>query len=145
MVQDFYSSEQFMVSMMARASGDFGALSEIMALPRYRNGVLSQRIGTRYEGTMDDSALRNVVMGANWYKFSQDENLKNALVGTGDRTIVFSDPYDRTLGSGMRSQNRRTYDDPATWPEDEDGDRAQNILGEALMQIRTRLRLLETS
>ncbi len=143
-VQEFNSSEQFMVAMMARTSRDFDTLSEIMDLPSYRNGVLAHRIGAMYEGTMDDSALEKVVMGGNWYKFSQDEDLKNALIGTGDRTIVFSDPYDRTLGSGMRSQNRRTYDDPSTWPRDEDGGRALNILGEALMQIRSRLVLLET-
>lgn len=71
-----------------------------------------------------------VVTEANYYKFSQDEELKAVLLGTGDRVLVEASPEDRIWGIGFDAEH-------AEGREDEWG---ENRLGKALMEVRRRLR-----
>lgn len=53
---------------------------------------------------------------------------------TGDRILVEANPYDRIWGIGM-SKYQSGIQDPGNW-------RGLNLLGFALMQVRTMLRSL---
>lgn len=64
--REFHTSEQFMVAIVAKTNRNSDTLSDVMGLAQHQNGVLSQRIGTRYEGTMGTEAMRDVVIAANW-------------------------------------------------------------------------------
>lgn len=67
-------------------------------------------------------------------KFSQIPEYKEWLLGTGDLIIVEASPYDVIWGIGLEENDPRA-EDPATWPAG-----VLNLLGKALMRVRTKLR-----
>jgi len=68
----------------------------------------------------------------NLAKFSQNDHLKAALLGTGTRTMVEASPSDRIWGIGLHERKARGRA-PATWP-------GQNLLGQVLDCVRETLR-----
>ena len=66
------------------------------------------------------------------YKFSQDSNLNQLLLSTGDRYIIESTPWDTVWGSGL---DIKSYD-----AVDETMFKGKNLLGQALMEVRDELR-----
>ena len=64
-------------------------------------------------------------------KFSIPE-FKKQLLATGDRMLVEASPYDRIWGVGLSEDDSRIHD-PKQW-------RGQNLLGQALMEVRDKLR-----
>lgn len=71
-----------------------------------------------------------VVEEGNLRKFGQREELRDVLLGTGDRILVEASPDDKIWGIGFKS-------DEAEGREDEWGN---NGLGKALMKARDKLR-----
>lgn len=65
-------------------------------------------------------------------KFSQNEELGRLLLSTDDALIVYCDPFDTVLGSGMLSVLPGS-DDPEKW-------KGENLLGFSLMAVREKLR-----
>jgi ribA/ribD-fused uncharacterized protein len=61
-------------------------------------------------------------------KFSQNQNLKDYLVATGDAILVEAAPRDRLWGIGM-GENNPDIADQNKW-------NGRNLLGKALMQVR---------
>ncbi len=74
-----------------------------------------------------------IVKQGNIHKFSQNEELKEFLLNTGDRVLVEASPYDRIWGIGMSQSNDKSKH-PPQW-------RGQNLLGFALMEARDFLKL----
>lgn len=70
-------------------------------------------------------------------KFSQSEECKEVLLGTGNKILVESAPRDRIWGIGMGKSNPKRLD-PNCW-------RGESLLGEALMIARERLRSATSS
>lgn len=71
-----------------------------------------------------------IVVQGNYYKFTQNPDLKAQLLETGDRELVEASPLDRIWGVGFGAKNvpaRR-----AKW--------GLNLLGKALMEVRDRIR-----
>lgn len=60
------------------------------------------------------------------------EKLKDKLLATGSRTLVEASPYDKIWGIGMHE------DDAGI--EDESNWQGMNLLGKALMEVRTKLK-----
>jgi ribA/ribD-fused uncharacterized protein len=65
-------------------------------------------------------------------KFGADPALRGYLLGTGDRVLVEASPIDSIWGIGL-SRDDPDAADPARW-------RGLNLLGQALMQVRSALR-----
>ena len=61
-------------------------------------------------------------------KFSQSDELKELLLGTGDYTLAEFAKRDRIYGIGMDDSDYYRFD-PTKWY-------GQNLLGKALMQVR---------
>ncbi|MCT4595465.1 MAG: NADAR domain-containing protein [Anaeromicrobium sp.] len=68
----------------------------------------------------------------NYYKFAQDSHLRQALLSTGDKAIVYANPNDRTWGIGS-SIEEANINNPFKWKGD-------NLLGYALMEVRDEIR-----
>jgi len=73
-----------------------------------------------------------IVVAAGTAKFGQHPELRDYLLGTGDRVLVEASPTDRVWGIGLAADDERAAD-PATW-------RGLNLLGFALMAARDALR-----
>ena len=79
----------------------------------------------------DAHGFEAVVVG-NVAKFSQDSDLREFLLGTGDMVLVEASPHDKVWGIGLRREDKEAKD-PNKW-------RGTNLLGFALMEARQRIR-----
>ena len=73
-----------------------------------------------------------IVRSGSVHKFGQHAELRDYLLGTGDRVLVEASPLDRVWGIGLAADDERAQD-PARW-------RGLNLLGFALMEAREELR-----
>lgn len=70
-----------------------------------------------------------IVAEGSYLKFSQNEDLKEKLLATGNRELVEASPSDRIWGVGFAA--RYASDNRSVW--------GLNLLGKALMETRERL------
>jgi len=87
--------------------------------------ALGRRISPFDEKTWVDSREEIVYLG-NLYKFGQGEELKKALLGTGDLILVEASPRDRIWGIGFGEG--RAMSEKERW--------GLNLLGKALVRVR---------
>jgi len=73
-----------------------------------------------------------LVVRGNVAKFSQNAELAEFLLGTGDRVLIEAAPVDTVWGTGLAANDERAPS-PDLWP-------GLNLLGFALMEVRGRLR-----
>ena len=125
-------AEQFMMAEKARLFGDTATLARILATASPREQKALGRKVTPFDASRWDAACREVVYRGNVAKFTQNADLRDLLLATGDDTIVEASPLDRVWGIGLAEDDPRASD-PSQW-------RGKNWLGEALMQVRATLR-----
>lgn len=84
----------------------------------------------------DDAAWSCVRLGfmtlVNLWKYQQNPEWAATLLATGDRTIVEASPVDLVWGVGLSEKDPLILDE-ANW-------RGENLLGQALMTVRSLLR-----
>ena len=73
----------------------------------------------------------DVVIQGNRLKFTQNQDLKELLLDTGKRILAEASPYDRVWGIGL-SENDPDSENQEQW-------RGKNLLGKALMIVRSEL------
>ena len=73
----------------------------------------------------------DIVIDGNYAKFTQNDELKNALLNTGDNVLAEASPYDTIWGIGMSSTDPSAKN-PQQW-------KGLNLLGKALMIVRGHL------
>jgi ribA/ribD-fused uncharacterized protein len=94
-----------------------------------------KRLGRRVKNFVDtiwDDHKFEIVYQGNLLKFSQNEELKQVLLGTGNKIIVEASPRDKIWGIGLSREAAQKID-PSEWP-------GQNLLGQVLMRCRKELR-----
>ena len=74
-----------------------------------------------------------IVVNGNCEKFRQNPAMAQFLLSSGDTILVEAAPRDQIWGIGLGEHNERARD-PAQW-------RGRNMLGFALVEVRSRLRL----
>jgi ribA/ribD-fused uncharacterized protein len=129
--ETFATAEHWMMAGKAKLFGDAIKREEIMGAADPKTAkALGRKVRDFHTRTWEEHRWDLVVAG-NEAKFSQHEDLRAYLLGTGSRVLVEASPHDRIWGIGMRASDRAH--DPHTW-------RGQNLLGFALMETRSRLR-----
>ena len=73
----------------------------------------------------------DIVCRANIAKFSQDDELKEFLLNTGNKVLVEASPMDKIWGIGLAENDPKALN-PLTWE-------GQNLLGFALMEARKQI------
>ena len=125
-------AEQFMMASKARLLGDDSTLSAILATDDPRE---HKRLGRQVRHFDHDTWLHereSIVFRGNLAKFSQNENLRLALLHTRERRLAEASPYDIIWGIDLRASAYRTFS-PHTW-------RGSKLLGRTLEHIRKTLR-----
>lgn len=125
-------TEQFMMAEKARLFGDEATRATILAAADPRD---HKALGRQVAGFAQDVWERErlpIVVRGNRAKFTQNPDMRAALLATGDKLLVEASPLDRIWGVGLRADDPRIHD-RARW-------RGLNLLGEALMQVRAELR-----
>ena len=126
----FHTSEQYMMYFKALLMGDDGVAAKILASQGPGEAKAFGREVSNFDQEVWDANCEGVVERANLLKFSQDERLKEVLLGTGDRQIVETSPNDRVWGIGFDTEG-------ALGNEEKWG---QNKLGKASMKVREQLK-----
>ena len=129
--QQFASAEHYMMWRKALLFNDTAVAERVLAA---RTPAEAKALGRAVSGFVDAtwvSARLEIVVEGNLAKFDQNPALRSYLLGTGARVLVEASPQDRVWGIGLAAADPRAAD-PATW-------RGLNLLGEALMEVRSRL------
>ncbi|MCP2251026.1 NADAR family protein [Lentzea aerocolonigenes] len=129
--QQFSSAEHYMMWRKALLFDDTSVAERVLAA---RTPAEAKALGRQVSGFSDAewvSARLEIVVDGNLAKFGQDPALRSYLLGTGSRILVEASPQDRVWGIGLVASDPRAAD-PSTWL-------GLNLLGEALMEVRTRL------
>ncbi|MCJ1394021.1 hypothetical protein MMC18_006899 [Xylographa bjoerkii] len=128
----FSDAEQYMMYHKAMLFRDTETANKIMlaTVPKEY-----QELGRKAKGfnrALWDQHKDKIVEEGNWYKFTETktENLGQRLLETGDRELVEASPSDRIWGVGFKAHDAEANRDK--W--------GQNLLGEAITRVRTRMR-----
>ncbi|MET9633414.1 NADAR family protein [Lentzea sp. NPDC006480] len=129
--QTFASAEHYMMWRKALLFSDDAVAARVLAA---RTPAEAKALGREVSGFDDalwTASRMEIVVAANLAKFGQDPALRSYLLGTGSRVLVEASPLDRVWGIGLTADDPRAAD-PASWL-------GLNLLGEALMEVRSRL------
>lgn len=130
--QTYLTAEHYMMAKKAELFGDENAKAKVLAS---KTPGEAKKLGRTVVGFNDDVWLDHrfdIVVSANLAKFSQDHELKDFLLNTGDRILVEASPVDRIWGIGLAADDPRASD-PNKW-------QGLNLLGFALMCVREKLK-----
>jgi ribA/ribD-fused uncharacterized protein len=128
----FSSAEHYMMWRKALLFGDEETARLIVAASHPRQAKLLGRRGRGFDEQTWVQHRWSIVTQAGVAKFGQRPELRDFLVGTGERILVEASPTDRIWGIGLAATDERTAD-PAQW-------QGLNLLGFALMAAREQLR-----
>jgi ribA/ribD-fused uncharacterized protein len=122
------TAEHFMMVNKARLFGDDGIATRILAAGDPR---AAKAMGRQVRGFDEDlwaSHRYGIVVRGSTAKFAQNPELRDYLLGTGERVLVEASPFDRVWGIGLAATDERAHR-PAAWL-------GHNLLGFALMDAR---------
>lgn len=128
----YATAEHYMMAEKARLFGDEGVRERIFAAA---HPSLAKNLGREVQGFNEATWAQHrfdIVVRGNEAKFGQNEALRAFLLNTGERVLVEASPVDRIWGIGLAEQDAKAQD-PEQW-------RGLNLLGFALMMVRSRLR-----
>lgn len=127
----YATAEHWMMAGKARLFGDAEAEQAVLAASHPKQAKDAGRlVGGFDEERWAEHRFELVVTGS-VHKFGQDPQLRDYLLGTGDRVLVEASPLDRIWGIGLAATDEQAQD-PARW-------QGLNLLGFALMEARRRL------
>ncbi|MFT5686940.1 MAG: ribA/ribD-fused uncharacterized protein [Myxococcota bacterium] len=125
---EYTCTEQFMMAEKARLFGDAEIRQQILDTESPRS---HKSLGRKVRGFSDKRWKKNreeIVYQGNLAKFSQNPDMLQQLLETGDRILVEASPLDRIWGIGLRGDDPRASD-RKQW-------QGLNLLGKALMRVR---------
>ncbi len=128
----YHTTEQYMMASKARLFNDEEVCREIMNANHPHDYKKLGRMVHGFESEPWDSRKSEIVVEGNKAKFSQNPDLKDFLLSTGDAILVEASPYDKIWGIGLDRETamKVTVDQ---W-------QGENLLGCALMEVRDWLR-----
>lgn len=121
-------SEQFMMQKKALLFSDYDIAEKIMSknLPGDQKALGRQVKG--FDKTVWDQQARQIVYEGCYYKFTQNKDAYDYLMGTDGCYLVESSPTDTVWGVGLAGFNDE-IEDPKNW-------KGTNWLGQVLTQLR---------
>lgn len=131
---EFFNSEQYFMWMKAITFGDEKTAEKI--LKRGNNPKTAKALGREvknYDDKQWDKIRYDIMVAANYFKYSQNEEFKEALLNPefDGKHFVEASPYDKIWGVGLGEDNP-LVDDETNW-------KGTNLLGKALDEVRERL------
>lgn len=130
----YRSCQQFYQALKCKHFGDVKAYTMIMKTfsPKTQAEIASTIEG--FDPEVWEKKAEGVMERALRLKFSQNENLKNMLLGTGNANIIFATKYQTYWGSGL-AINDDANGEPTCWV-------GNNKLGQLLMKIREEFKVV---
>ncbi len=127
----FICAEQYMMHGKAILFGDREIAAEIVAADHPKQHKALGRKVANFDDKVWKQNREAIVLAGNRLKFTQNAELKAALLATRGTTLVEASPYDRIWGIGLGAKDPRAQNE-ATW-------KGQNLLGKILTKLREEL------
>jgi ribA/ribD-fused uncharacterized protein len=124
--------------IMAQKAKLFGDTQTHQAILNAKTPKEAKALGRKVTGFIEDiwnTHRIDIMVTGNEAKFSQHQELKQFLLSTGNTILVEASPYDTIWGIGMGVDHPH-IENPKAW-------KGLNLLGFALMEVRTRLQTHE--
>lgn len=131
-IDDYFYAEQYMMAEKARLFNDKEILEQIMESKDPKEMKALGKKVRNFNQELWDKAKYSIVLNGNYFKFSQNKEMRDFLLGTKDKMLVEASPLDTIWGIGLSEDNEKASN-PNLW-------RGQNLLGFALMEVRDDLR-----
>ncbi len=129
--EDFSSAEQGMMYYKAKTFNDTVIMQRVLATNDARKQKELGRLVENYDDALWSSVRYDVVKRLNYLKFSQNPELKIALLMLKDWEFVEASPYDKIWGIGLGEDNPNIF-----YPEKWQG---QNLLGKAIKEAQRQI------
>lgn len=129
--QRYPTAEHYMMAEKARLFGDDDTLHRILAAASAAEAKQLGRQVQRFDNEHWNAHRFPIVVRGNAAKFSQHSELRDFLLGTGQRVLVEASPVDRIWGIGLAEDDPHA-ENPREW-------KGLNLLGFALMDVRSQL------
>lgn len=127
----FNSCEQYMMFKKALLFEDIEIANLILKETNPREQKNWGRKIQNFDKAIWDANCLSIVYKGNLAKFTQNEKLKEELLGTGDRFLVEASPLDKIWGIGMAEYDEGV-DNPLNW-------KGLNLLGQVLTLVKNQL------
>jgi len=127
----YKTAEHYMMAGKAKLFGDDDILQKILGKDSPKDVKDLGRQIRNFDAGIWDAAKFGIVKHGNLLKFSQNKELKDFLLKTGNKILVEASPVDRVWGIGF-AEDHQYASDPENW-------RGENLLGFALMEVRDEL------
>jgi len=128
----FNCCEQWMMYSKAKLFGDIEIATKILNETDPKRHKELGRLVSNFDPVKWDSVADDIVFRGNLAKFSQNQELKDKLLATGNKLIVECAPYDSIWGNGLNITDSLTIPQNL-W-------KGTNRLGKAIMNVRDVLR-----
>jgi len=132
MRQRLTCAEQYMMASKACIFGDEEIKKEILETCCPKQMKSLGRKVRNFDTQIWDKTRHSIVLNGNYHKFAQNKDMRDILLGTGDKILVEASPMDTIWGIGLGASNPKATD-PTSW-------RGSNLLGFALMEVRDEIR-----
>jgi ribA/ribD-fused uncharacterized protein len=131
---DFFNSEQYFMWMKAITFGD--ETTALRILMEGKNPKMAKTLGRlvkNYDDKKWNEIRYQIMVNANYYKYSQSEELKELLLNPefDDKHFVEASPLDGIWG--IKCGETEALDDKSNW-------NGLNLLGKALDEVREKLK-----
>jgi ribA/ribD-fused uncharacterized protein len=127
----YNSCEQYMMHQKALTFGDTEIAKLIMEETNPREQKKYGRMIKNFDKSVWDKVCLSIVIKGNYFKFSQNSDLKAALLLTGKRILVEASPVDNIWGIGM-AEDDVNIEHPMCW-------KGLNLLGQAITIVKQEL------
>jgi len=127
----YNTCEQYMMHQKALLFGDEEVAIAILNEPNPREQKALGRKIRNFDDQIWKQNCMRIVYEANFAKFTQNPELKAALLSTRDRILVEASPKDFIWGIGMHYDDEGV-DNPANW-------KGTNLLGQAITLVKQEL------
>lgn len=128
---EYLTAEHWMMASKARLFADDDTLQQILEAADPKTAKALGRQVKDFDDKIWTENCRRLVTEGNVAKFSQNDALGAFLLSTREQVLVEASPYDRIWGIGLAAKDEKAKH-PDTW-------QGQNLLGFALMDVRTTL------
>ncbi|MBR6770593.1 MAG: NADAR family protein [Lachnospiraceae bacterium] len=124
--------EQFMMAQKAELFGDEVIKQTILNAEDPRQIQQLGRQVAHFDDTLWNKVKYSIILNGNYLKFTQNPQLREFLLSTGNQILVEASPYDGVWGIKMSATDTGSSN-PLKW-------KGQNLLGFALMEVRDEIR-----
>ncbi|MBB4934868.1 hypothetical protein F4561_005762 [Lipingzhangella halophila] len=128
---EYPTAEHYMMAEKARLFGDTDAEDAILSAGHPKEAKDAGRGVRGFDEAVWERERYWVVVRGNHARFAQHAQLRDYLLASGSRVLVEASPRDRIWGIGLAADDERAHH-PDQW-------RGRNLLGFALMEVRSRL------